>query len=161
LANTQPVHTVSVSPFYLATLEVTKDLWSSVMGGPVLAAGEATKPVGNVSWNDAQEFLRRVNAADPTVHLRLPTEAEWEYAARRPERLQGLLGGVWEWCSSLYRPYPYEAADGRESSSEEGLRVLRGGATEPASWITPTTRHGERPGRRLPYNGLRLARSVR
>ena len=72
-----------------------------------------------------------------------------------------LAGNVREWCSSRFAPYPYSASDGRESPAESGLRVLRGGAfIEPAAWYDPAARHGERPNRRLIWNGLRLARSI-
>ncbi|MEZ5404392.1 MAG: SUMF1/EgtB/PvdO family nonheme iron enzyme [Bryobacteraceae bacterium] len=72
-----------------------------------------------------------------------------------------LLGNVWEWCSSLYRPYPYDARDGREDASAPGLRVLRGGGyADSSSTLNPTLRHSERPDRRQPWNGFRLARSV-
>lgn len=57
--------------------------------------------------------------------------------------------------------YPYSVSDGRETTAESGLRVLRGGAfIEPLEWYDPAARHGERPNRRLIWNGLRLARSI-
>lgn len=72
-----------------------------------------------------------------------------------------MYGNVWEWCSSLLKPYPYDPADGRESLSAQGLRVLRGGSfADSAETLNPALRHGEQPGRRYRWNGLRLARSV-
>jgi formylglycine-generating enzyme required for sulfatase activity len=71
-----------------------------------------------------------------------------------------MLGNVAEWCSSLYRPYPYQARDGRESPDDAGLRVLRGGHfADSIDALQPALRHSERPERRNPWNGLRLARS--
>ena len=125
---------------------------------------EANTPVRFVTWYGALAFARFYGK-------RLPTEAEWEKAARgvkanvypwgnaaptqwycNSDDLLGYLtrvgfysplgdspfgctdmaGSVWEWCSSLYRPYPYDKNDGRENLTEEGYRVLRGGA-----WDSP------------------------
>jgi iron(II)-dependent oxidoreductase len=75
--------------------------------------------------------------------------------------LYDMLGNVCEWCSSLHRPYPFDAADGRESPDGSGLRILRGGGfADPLDLLNPALRHAERPNRRLRWNGLRLARDV-
>ncbi len=80
----QPVHTVHLTrPFYLGKYEVTQGQWQAVMGSnPSLFTGDPNRPVENVSWNDVQEFIRRLNAQEGATLYRLPTEAEWEYAAR-------------------------------------------------------------------------------
>ena len=68
--------------FYLGKYEVTQKQWEAVMGSnPSAFAGE-NRPVEQVSWNDAQEFVQRLNAATGDSLYRLPTEAEWEYACR-------------------------------------------------------------------------------
>lgn len=72
-----------------------------------------------------------------------------------------MQGNVSEWCSRLFRPYLYDATDGRESLTDKGLRVLRGGGfAAAAASLDPALRHAERAHRRLRWNGLRLARSV-
>jgi formylglycine-generating enzyme required for sulfatase activity len=189
-AGSKPVHTVRIRPFYLGEFEITQAEWKSLMGSnPSTHQGEkfpeAEKmPVERVSWEDAVAFVGKLNEKVPGGGFRLPTEAEWEFAARTagaiPEPagpgqssprpvgkgrrdnlgLYDMLGNVWEWCSSLGSPYPFDAADGRESAGP-GVRILRGGGFgDPADLLDPTLRHTERPNRRLRWNGLRLARSV-
>ena len=71
-------------PFYLQTTEVTQEQWRRVMGNNPAhfrACGD-TCPADQVSWPEAQEFIRRLNALEGTKNYRLPTETEWEYAAR-------------------------------------------------------------------------------
>jgi formylglycine-generating enzyme required for sulfatase activity len=208
-----PVSTVSVEAFYLAKSEVTQGQWKALMGAnPSLFAGRPDSdrlPVEQVSWNDCQIFIGKLNARVPGGGFRLPTEAEWEYAARagsadplshdqllhagwfrensvsgsnankeyvpleayapqpvgtsQPNRwgLYDMLGNVWEWTSSLSRPYPYDAADGRESATASGLRVLRGGSfVDSAEYLDPALRHAERSDSRYRWNGFRLARGV-
>jgi len=80
----QPVRTVHISqPFYLGKYEVTQSQWAAVMGhNPSAFHAHPGLPVEHVSWEDVQEFLRRLNSAEGGTPYRLPTEAEWEYAAR-------------------------------------------------------------------------------
>ena len=81
----RPVHTVSITePFYLQKTEVTQGQWNAVMGtnpARFSSCGELC-PVEQVSWDDVQLFLRRLNELDPGKGYRLPAEAEWEYACR-------------------------------------------------------------------------------
>lgn len=81
-----PVHRVTISkPFELQTTEVTQAQWVAVMGTNPSHFKGSDRPVEQVSWNDAQEFLRILNQRDPGKNYRLPTEAEWEYACRAGE----------------------------------------------------------------------------
>jgi formylglycine-generating enzyme required for sulfatase activity len=206
-ADSRLVHTVHVEPFYLGQYEVTQEQWLRLMASnPSFHQSgfpdHSELPVENVSWLDCQEFLARLNRQVPGAGFRLPTEAEWEYAARRggttipleevaryrdnsrikaggkgdpsefaPARvgskrasnlgLCDMQGNVWEWCSSLFWPYPYDRADGREDPHRDGLRVLRGGAyLDGAELLAVGLRHADRPQQRFRWNGLRLARTV-
>ncbi len=85
----KPVHTVTVSSFYIGKTEVTQELWESVMGSnPSYFNKGGDYPVEQVSWDNIQEFLRKLNAATGKQY-RLPTEAEWEYAACGGNKSQG------------------------------------------------------------------------
>ena len=80
----RPVHEVTVKDFYLARYPVTQALWRAVMGDdpPKLAfKGSGNRPVERVSWDDTQLFIQKLNERTGESY-RLPTEAEWEYAAR-------------------------------------------------------------------------------
>lgn len=84
-AEERPVHTVKITKaFYLQKTEVTQGQWKAVMDANpryYKPTGD-TYPAEGVSWDDAQAFVQRLNAAYPGASYRLPTEAEWEYAAR-------------------------------------------------------------------------------
>ena len=79
----RPVHQVTLTSSYLiGETEVTQELWLAVMGtNPSKHTGNLQKPVENVTWPDCQEFISRLNQLTG-LSFRLPTEAEWEYAAR-------------------------------------------------------------------------------
>ncbi|HOC59192.1 MAG TPA: formylglycine-generating enzyme family protein [Smithellaceae bacterium] len=78
-------HLVTIkSSFYLQTTEVTQAQWKVIMGSNPSAfrhCGDLC-PVESVSWDDVQEFIRRLNKKEKKARYRLPTEEEWEYAAR-------------------------------------------------------------------------------
>jgi formylglycine-generating enzyme required for sulfatase activity len=78
----RPQHQVTLAPFYLGKYPVTQAQWQAVMGDNPSYFKGANRPVEQVSWNDVQEFLRRLNTRVGQEVYRLPTEAEWEYACR-------------------------------------------------------------------------------
>jgi len=87
--NEKPVHTVTVGDFYMGKYEVTQKQWRDVMGwNPSYRSKCDDCPVENVSWNDVQEFIKKLNKKTGQ-HYRLPTEAEWEYAARGGNKSRG------------------------------------------------------------------------
>lgn len=85
----KPAHLVFLSPFYIATTEVTNRLWRAVMNEREMLdlSGYPEHPVSFVSWHQAQEFVRRLDSITG-MPFRLPTEAEWEFAARGGEKSQ-------------------------------------------------------------------------
>ena len=80
-ADEQPQHLVSIKSFLMGKYEVTQEQWYAVMGTMPSNFKGRTLPVEQVSWDDAQVFVKKLS--DKTgKNYRLPTEAEWEYAAR-------------------------------------------------------------------------------
>lgn len=78
-----PQHRVTISkPFYMGKYEVTQEQWTAIMGNNPSEAISPTQPVEQVSWDEVQEFIEQLNAREGGKKYRLPTEAEWEYAAR-------------------------------------------------------------------------------
>lgn len=86
-----PTHLVTLSDYYIGETEVTQELWQAVMGSnPSDFTGNLQRPVERVSWNDCQTFITKLNALTGET-FSLPTEAEWEYAARGGNKAQGYL----------------------------------------------------------------------
>ena len=83
-----PTHSVIISSFYICKYEVTQALWKAVMGNNPSCWEGDNLPVENVSWEDCQEFILELNAMTGK-NFRLPTEAEWEFAARGGNNSRG------------------------------------------------------------------------
>jgi len=77
-----PQHRESVSGFYMQSTEVTQAQWVAIMGSNPSKFKGRTNPVEQVSYYDAMEFIKKLNAMEGTSKYYLPSEKEWEYAAR-------------------------------------------------------------------------------
>jgi len=116
------------------------------------------EPVSHVSFHEAEAFARWAGK-------RLPTEAEWEKAARTSDDLELMQGGVWQWTSSVLRPYPGFRAFPYPEYSEvffgDDYRVLRGGAWPTDPLVARISfRNWDYPQRRQIFSGIRCARDV-
>lgn len=88
ISDEKPVHSVTLSGYYIGKTEVTQALWQAVMGSnPSYFEGDDL-PVEQVSWDDCQEFIRKLNSLTGQ-NFRLPTEAEWEFACRGGNNSRG------------------------------------------------------------------------
>ena len=132
--NECPVHSVTLSSFHIGKYEVTQGLWREVMGwNPSNNKAGDDYPVENVSWKDCQEFIKKLN--DRTgLAFRLPTEAEWEYAARGGKKSMGYkysgsnyVGNV-AWYDNNSGKHTYSV--GRKSPNELGLYDMSGNVWE-------------------------------
>jgi len=197
----QPIHQVYLSAFWIDQTEVTNEMYAKCVD-----AGQCTQPIDTehfsnssyakhpvvyVDWNQA-------NAYCSWVERRLPTEAEWEKAARgtdartypwgegidcskanydgcnsdtttvssyesgkSPYDAYDMTGNAWEWVSSLYKPYPYDANDGREDMYSSDARVLRGGSWDfDDDLVRSAVRLWFDPSDTLDVIGFRCARSL-
>ena len=129
----KPAHSVTLDGYYIGKYEVTQKLWKAVMGSNPSDFKGDNLPVENVSWDDVQEFLRKLNAMTGKRY-RLPTEAEWEFAARGGNNSRGYkysgsnsLGSVaWYYDNSGDRTH----AVGTKSPNELGIYDMSGNVLE-------------------------------
>ncbi|MCQ2256581.1 MAG: formylglycine-generating enzyme family protein [Bacteroidaceae bacterium] len=84
----KPAHNVTLNSYYIGKTEVTQELWQAVMGSNPSHFKGSKKPVENVSWDDCQKFISKLNSLTGK-RFRLPTEAEWEFAARGGTKSRG------------------------------------------------------------------------
>ena len=129
-----PVHSVTLSDYYIGQTEVTQELWEAVMGGnPSYFTGDNQCPVERVSWNDCQEFIEKLNRLTGK-NFRLPTEAEWEYAARGGNKSKGYKYSgsdnpdavAWYYYNSGGKTHPVA----QKQSNESGLYDMSGNVWE-------------------------------
>lgn len=129
-----PTHLVTLSDYYIGETEVTQELWQAVMGSnPSNFTGNLQRPVEMVSWNDCQTFITKLNALTGET-FSLPTEAEWEYAARGGNKAQGYLysgsntiGDVaWYTSNSSSTTHPVKT----KQSNELGIYDMSGNVWE-------------------------------
>ena len=186
--NERPRHTVALGAFAIARRPVSAASWMGFAesGGyerrewwsdegwawkeehdithhPSVAAGDPKAPVCHVSWFEADAFARAHDA-------RLPSEAEWERAARRNQTTPNQIGfaqvgRVWEWTSSHFDGYPGFVVHPYKEYSEvffgDTYRVLRGGSWATSLRVkTVTFRNWDLPQRRQIFAGVRLARDA-
>jgi len=128
-----PPHRVKVSSYQIGKYEVTQAQWKAVMGNnPSYFKGD-NLPVETISWNDCQTFIRKLNKLTG-IRFRLPTEAEWEYAARGGNQSGGCkyagsndLGRIaWYKDNSGSRTHPV----GSKAPNELGLYDMSGNVAE-------------------------------
>ena len=130
----KPVHRVTLNTYYIGQYEVTQAQWRAVMGNnPSYNSGCNQCPVERVSWDDVQKFLLRLNARTGQ-NYRLPTEAEWEFAARGGSKSQGhqyagsyyIVDVAWYSDNSGNKTNPV----GQKQPNELGLYDMSGNAWE-------------------------------
>ena len=86
--NEKPAHQITLSTYSIGETEVTQELWEAVMGSNPSEFKGSKRPVEHVSWTDCQDFIKKLNEKTGQ-NFRLPTEAEWEYAARGGRKSKG------------------------------------------------------------------------
>lgn len=94
-----------VDTFFLAAEPVSQQLWQAVMGDNPSRDVNPAMPVQNVSWNRYQQFIDKLNELTG-ANFRMPTVAEWYYAAVSVYPLSNGLESGWEWCSDMYKDGP-------------------------------------------------------
>ena len=127
-----PVHSVTLSGYYIGKTEVTQALWQAVMGSNPSRFKGSDLPVECVSWNDCQEFIKKLNRLTGR-NFRLPTEAEWEFACRGGNNSRGykysgsndIDNVAWYWDNSGEKTHPV----GTKAPNELGIYDMSGAMT--------------------------------
>ena len=135
VATDLPTHTVSLDAYYIATTEVTQALWNAVMPDWYISNEwkTPTLPITDVNWYDCQEFIHRLDSITG-MPFRLPTEAEWEFAARGGNKSKGyrFAGGdkvgevSWGLDNAGFRTHSV----GTREANELGLYDMTGNVSE-------------------------------
>ncbi len=172
--------------FLMSKFEVTQQIWEAVMKKNPSQFKNCGKhcPVERVSWRDVKKFMKRINSVS-SVKFRLPTEAEWEYAARsgnsknekdcrshathpvginKPNSwgFYDMSGNVWEWVEDWYGAYAKHRATNPRGAGSGAKRVIRGG-----SWLNTKkecnaySRKGSAPFSKKDFIGFRLAADLK
>lgn len=134
-----PIHKVTIEkPYYLGKYEVTQKQWRKVMGDNPSNFQGNTLPVEQVSWYDAQEFIKKLNRIEDTDKYRLPSEAEWEYACRAGNSTKYSFGDdesqlyayAWYNRNSVLKTHPV----GQKKPNAWGLYDMHGNVWEWVAW---------------------------
>ncbi len=128
-----PTHRVTLSDYYIGKYEVTQEQWQAVMGKNPSNFKGSRKPVECVSWNECQEFIKKLNSLTG-LNFKLPTEAQWEYAARGGNKSQGykysgsnnIESVAWYWNNASKETHPV----GQKQPNELGLYDISGNVWE-------------------------------
>ena len=129
----KPAHQVTLSDYYIGETEVTQELWKAVMGSNPSNFSGMNLPVEMVSWDDCQTFITKLNQLTGK-NFRLPTEAEWEYAARGGQKSRGykyagsntLSDVAWYTDNSGSKTHPVK----QKQANELGLYDMTGNVWE-------------------------------
>ena len=161
----RPVHSVTLSNFSISKYEVTRELWEAVMG-TTPSEGQCNSqdcPVDNVSYEEVKEFLKKLNSKTKKGRkYRLPSEAEWEYAAKTKKGSFQKKSNIGEWCEDWYDVAFYKNSEGstnpinKTKTSGSNRKVTRGSGFNKSKFRI-ADRGSFNYSKRSKYIGFRLA----